>query len=155
MAGRRGGGKRKDGDIGEWVAPFLAAFASSYGNYSRAAVAAGIERRTIYNEMEKNPIFKKAVEDIKAGFVDDLRTSVIKRATRGVRTPVYQGGELVGRVRKFETALSIFALEKLDPDFAEKKTNDAPAEPQRLQIEIIASDPDRENKIRDALKKTE
>ena len=143
------------GDIGEWVAPFLAAFAGNYGNISRAALSAGINRETVRLEMERSPVFKKAVEDIKAGFVDDLRASAMKRATKGVRTPVFQNGMEVGRVRKFETALTVFALGKLDPDFGDKANNGAPIEPQRLQIEIIQSDPERENKIRDALKKTE
>lgn len=140
---------------GAWCLVFLNEFRTNGGNFSLACDAAKISRQGAYDEIKKNPGFAQAVDDAKKALVDKVRKSALSRAADGYEKPVFQDGVQIGTQTVYETALTMFVLQKLDPDFGDKANNGAPIEPQRLQIEIIQSDPERENKIRDALKKTE
>jgi len=54
-----------------------------HGNYKKAAEAVGVSRSSVFNEMKKSAVFKKAMEEAKACYVDDLEAILDKRIKDG------------------------------------------------------------------------
>ncbi len=92
------------------------------GRFDDAASAAGVSMRTGWNWRfgvrggKPDEAFVEAV-DVARGFAGDrMEAEVMRRAFDGVEEPVYQGGRMVGTVRKFSDVLAIFALKGAMPE---------------------------------------
>jgi len=101
--------QRKRGPMREEEKPlvqanFLRIFAQQ-GNVLQAALRAGVDRSTIYKWKDEDEEFaeryKLALDDVN----DRLRAEMWRRAVKGVRKPVYQGGKLVGHVQEYSDGL--------------------------------------------------
>jgi len=102
-----------------WVTKFLSALAQ-YGNVSRAALYAGIERSTAYDERHANPEFaddwEYALELGTSGLEDEAK----RRAFEGVKKekPIYVRGKLAHTLveTEYSDTLLIFLLKAHRPD---------------------------------------
>ncbi len=83
---------------------------SKFGNTSRAAEVAGIPRPTIYNRLQTDDAFAKRYEEAKAHGLEGVEDEALRRATKGVETPVFYMGEKVATVTTFSDALIQFLL---------------------------------------------
>jgi transposase-like protein len=103
-------------------AAFLAVLAKGY-SVTAAVEAAGLARSTVYAWRESDPAFAQAWEEAEESGTDRLEDVAYQRATDGVLEPVYQGGRLVGEVRKVSDTLAIFLLKGRRPwKFKDKVT---------------------------------
>src|SRR5262249_26556 len=86
------------------------------GTITAACRAAGINRATHYDWLDRDPQYVKDFEEAKEVRVELLETEMRRRALVGWDEPVYQGGKLVGHIRKFSDTLLIFALKAERPE---------------------------------------
>lgn len=96
-------------------AAFLAVLAKGY-SVTAAVETAGLARSTVYAWRESDPDFAKAWAEAEESGTDRLEDVAYQRATEGVLEPVYQGGRLVGEVRKVSDTLAIFLLKGRRPE---------------------------------------
>ncbi len=94
---------------------FLDAYAQ-LGTVTSASEHVGISRRDHYHWMERDPDYPARFQTACEKAVDKLEREVVRRGAEGWDEPVYQGGKLVGTVRKHSDLLLIFALKGLRPD---------------------------------------
>ena len=103
---------------------FLAAY-SDMGIIGPAAEFACIDRRTYFfwlaESERENPTpeaiaFKDAAKHAQELANDKLEAECIRRARNGTDEPVFQGGKLVGKIKKYSDLLLIFALKANRPD---------------------------------------
>ena len=94
---------------------FLDALAQTC-NITKACEISGIGRASVYDWRGEDEGFakdwKKALE-IGSELLED---EAVRRAREGVEEPVYQGGRLVGHVRKYSDTLLIFLLKGAKPE---------------------------------------
>lgn len=86
------------------------------GNITKSCEKIGISRVTPYLWRDKDEEFKKAWEEaewIAAGLLEE---EARRRALEGWDEPVYQGGDLIGTIRKYSDTLAIFLLKGLKPE---------------------------------------
>lgn len=81
-----------------------------------AAEAAGIARTTAYQWRDADPAFRQAWEDAVNAGTDLLEQEAWRRAHDGNTEPVYHRGEIVGHVRKYSDALTMFLLKGRRPE---------------------------------------
>ena len=93
---------------------FIAAYAKC-GNLSRAAEIAGCHRNQHYRWLEE-PGYREAFDEAHEMACDALEDEARRRAYIGVDEPVYQGGKLVGKVKKFSDTLLIFLMKGNRPE---------------------------------------
>lgn len=72
-----------------------------------------IPRRTVYNWINSDELFKSQYEASQKMAIDLMEEEARRRAFHGVKEPVYQGGKKVGYVQKFSDTLLIFMLKNL------------------------------------------
>lgn len=89
---------------------FLKTLRQTGGNVSRACKAEGIARRTAYDWRNDDADFAAAWDEAVEAGLDDLEQEAYRRAFRGTRKPVYQGGKLAGHVQEYSDTLAIFLL---------------------------------------------
>ena len=81
------------------------------GNMTRAARAAKVARKTVYEWMEWYPEFKEAVEEVRASWVEGIEEEAYRRAVEGVTEPVgWYKGEPGGYVQKYSDSLMAVLL---------------------------------------------
>jgi hypothetical protein len=95
-------------------AQFLCEF-SLCGNVLRAARAAGVGRRTVY-EWLLDRRFKELYDEAHEDALDQLEDEARRRAVDGVLEPVVSGGKHVTDVRKYSDTLLITLLKAKRPD---------------------------------------
>jgi hypothetical protein len=100
-----------DGAKGDFLAILMRC-----GNVSYACRKAKLERRTAYRWREQSEAFRKAWDEAAELGTDALEDEAIRRGFRGVRKPVFQGGQCVGYVREFSDTLLIFLLKARRPN---------------------------------------
>ena len=105
---------------------FLAAYISSGGNISRAAHAAGVDRRSHYDWLTESE-YAKAWKDAKRQSADVILDEIKRRAFEGYLKPITYKGEVTDYELAFETQAGIRILEAIHPDFQRK----APAVPKK------------------------
>lgn len=94
---------------------FLIAF-SQLGSRTNACRAVGITTVTVWMWNKKDPAFAKAFVRA-AEIASDLHEDeLIRRGTEGVIEPVFQGGRLVGAVRRYSDGCLIAALKAGKPE---------------------------------------
>ncbi len=80
------------------------------GNRSRAARALGISPAAVWFWRHDDKKFAAAYDKAMDIAVDLQEDEMIRRACEGVLEPVFQGGQLVGSVRKYSDGLLQFSL---------------------------------------------
>lgn len=98
-----------------WQDKFIAAL-ENRGIVQDAAKAARINRTTAYSERNKNPEFAERWQAALEKAADTMEGEAFRRAVKGVRKPVYQGGKLVGHVQEYSDVLLIFMLKAIRPE---------------------------------------
>ncbi len=99
-----------------YLIDFLRAFREC-GVVERAARKAGIAKNTHYNWLASNETYREAFELCRINVCDQIERALAKRLIEGWDEPVYQGGELVGKKRKFDNATALRYLERISPKF--------------------------------------
>jgi len=95
---------------------FLSAYVACFGNISRAALAASIERTKHYRWLEASAAFADAFRVAHADASERMEAEATRRAFHGVVRPVYQGGVLVGYVNEYSDRLAEILLKGNLPD---------------------------------------
>lgn len=95
---------------------FLAKLATSAGNVSKAAKAAGISRSATYVAKTTDADFSVSWENVINTVVDAMEEELHRRAAKGVLEPVFYKGEMVAKIRKYSDRLLEFALKGKRPD---------------------------------------
>jgi hypothetical protein len=83
---------------------------------SLALKAAGASMADLYQWREHDTEFSVQEAHVRELIVDQLESEAVRRAYKGVRKPVYQGGLLAGHVQEYSDALLIFLLKGLKPE---------------------------------------
>jgi hypothetical protein len=100
---------------------FLAAYAET-GTIKQAAKIAGIERKSHYLWLEKDPEYVEMFKSAREQAGDQLEQEARRRAIEGVPEPVWYRGQIVGEVQKYSDTLLIFLLKGAKPEkYAERK----------------------------------
>mgnify|MGYP003584922889 CR=1 FL=1 len=94
---------------------FLAAL-STYGNVTRAAEIAGLDRTALYNKRKGDAAFSRAWDEAEALGSAALEDEARRRAYEGWEEPVWHKGKECGSVRKFSDTLLIVLLKAHMPE---------------------------------------
>ena len=86
------------------------------GIVSGSCDAAGVARRTAYDQRENNPEFAKRWGEAEAKATERLEAEAWRRATEGREEPVFWQGERVDTVMKYSNTLMIFLLKAHNPE---------------------------------------
>lgn len=108
-------GKRRATKTVDWRPAFLKSLAK-LGNVTRACQAAKIGRAAAYAMYEKTASFAKAWDEALEEATDLLEDEARRRAERGVRQPIYQGGLLVGYKQVYSDTLLTLLLKANRPN---------------------------------------
>lgn len=84
-------------------------------NVKEACKLTALSRRVVYVQREKDEEFAKAWEEAIEDAVDALEAEARRRAFKGVKKPVYQGGKRVGYIQEYSDTLLIFLLKGYRP----------------------------------------
>jgi len=95
---------------------FLNAYRLS-GMKQRSAALAGVSCRAIQKWRQEFPEFEERFEDAHAEYVESLKEEVHRRAVIGWDEPVFQKGECVGTIRKYDSNLLMFLTKQAEPSF--------------------------------------
>lgn len=82
----------------------------------RAAKSAKVGRRTVYEWLERDAVFKGLYDEAYQDANDAMEEEARRRGEDGVPEPVYQGGKLVGHIQKYSDTLLITMLKARRPD---------------------------------------
>lgn len=86
------------------------------GNVSESARFVDLSRSRAYELRREDEDFREAWDDAEAEAADVLEREAWRRATEGWEEPVYQGGKLVGHVRKYSDAMLALLLRGHKPN---------------------------------------
>lgn len=113
------------GSVGAALTPRVADVARKQAAYLKGVLrdgtmtsgcrAAHVDSRTVYAWRE-DPAFAEEERRIREAMIDGLEAEAIRRGTRGVQQPVYQGGKLVGYRTEYSDALLVLVLKAMRPD---------------------------------------
>lgn len=81
-----------------------------------ALKAAGASMGQLYRWRETDVEFSISERQSRDAIADTLEAEAVRRAYKGVRKPVYQGGLLAGYVQEYSDALLMFMLKGLRPE---------------------------------------
>ena len=96
--------------------PIFLNLLSKNGNVSLSAQEAGIVRQAAYDARDRDKAFSQAWEDAMEQATDVLEREAWRRASEGVRQPVFYQGAVCGHVQKYSDVLLIFLLKGARPD---------------------------------------
>jgi len=85
---------------------FLKNYAKT-GRINQAAAVAGVCVNTIGNLRKSSPEFMALFMEADEKYCESIEAEIERRAMRGVEEPVWQGGQEVGRKRKYSDKLLI------------------------------------------------
>ncbi|WP_130472941.1 terminase [Candidatus Magnetaquicoccus inordinatus] len=95
---------------------FLRALAR-LGCVTRAAAEAGLSRVVLYTSRSADRDFAEQWTEAIETFADSLESEAFRRGVQGVDQPVYQGGQLVGHVRRYSDSLLLAMLRARIPAY--------------------------------------
>ena len=87
-----------------------------YFTPTAALAKAGASQAKLARWREQSAEFMVAEQHAREQIADQLEAEAIRRAFKGVRTPVYQGGLLAGHVTQYSDQLLTLLLKALRPD---------------------------------------
>lgn len=114
---------------------------------SQAAEKAGIQRRTHYDWLAKDPEYAARFAESDRIAIKALEDEATRRALHGVDEPVFHQGVICGHVLKYSDRLMEFLLKGRDPGRygdrfkAELTGKDGGAIKQETKIEVVVVDP--------------
>ena len=95
-----------------------------FGTIGKASQYAKISEDRIYALKRQNTLFKeqvdKALDIYRNDLQDGIRTAIAKRAIDGIDEPVFQGGKLVGYVKKYSDSLLAQMAKANLPEYQER-----------------------------------
>jgi len=94
---------------------YLAAL-PKYFTVSAALTSAGASAEQLRRWRERDGAFCVREQDARNEMADRLEAEAVRRAFKGVRTPVYQGGLLAGHVTQYSDALLTLLLKAMRPE---------------------------------------
>src|SRR5215471_13935254 len=94
---------------------YLAAL-PKYFTVSAALTAAGASEEMLRRWRERDGAFCVREQDARNVMADRLEAEAVRRAFKGVRTPVYQGGLLAGHVTQYSDQLLVLMLKAMHPE---------------------------------------
>jgi hypothetical protein len=100
----------------DWQAAYLEVYAR-IGREREACERVGVGHSTVWRERQRNEDFALAFNAAHARYVESLRKEIHRRAVEGWDEPQFYQGEVVGHVRRFDTALLIFETKRHDPAY--------------------------------------
>jgi hypothetical protein len=100
--------------------------------------AAGVSSCTIYAHKAKDPEFAAAYAEAQAANIGVVDDEIRRRAIEGWLEPVYQGGELVGHVRKYSDPLLTLLAKSRDARYREKTALEVSG-PGGSPVQLLAS----------------
>ena len=104
--------------------PRFMAILKRTANVSLACRALKLSRVAAYERREKDPEFAAEWDNAIAEAIDHLEGEAFRRAFKGCRKPVFQGGALVGHVKEYSDTLMTVLLKGHKPDrYREKVDN--------------------------------
>lgn len=86
------------------------------GTVSHALKAARVPQSALLRWREHDLEFSMAEREARDNVADALEAEAIRRAWKGVRKPVYQGGLLAGYVMEYSDSLLMFMLKAMRPE---------------------------------------
>jgi hypothetical protein len=89
---------------------------AQYMTVSAALVASGCNAVQLRRWREEDGAFLVAEQDARNVMADKLEAEAIRRAFKGVRTPVYQGGLLAGHLTVYSDQLLTLLLKAMRPE---------------------------------------
>lgn len=95
---------------------FLAELYANGGLVVHACKKLKLERRTVYNWRNRDPVFAAQWDEVIDLCVEAAEAECRRRAVEGFDEPVYHKGEMIDKVRKFSDTLLIFFLKAHRPD---------------------------------------
>ncbi len=96
-----------------------------YGNVTRAAKAASVSRRVVYEWREEDEAFAKAWDEAIEESNDVLEGEAYRRAVTGTLEPVFYQGEKTGTVRRYSDSLLSLLLKSNRPEkFKDRVANE-------------------------------
>lgn len=98
-----------------WIPAFLETLARS-ANVTTSVRAAGITQTTAYTRRRTDDGFAKDWDEALDQGIARLEEAARHRALDGVDEPLMYQGEVVGHVKRFDTALTIFLLKAHRPE---------------------------------------
>lgn len=96
-------------------AKFLRILVDSGGHVTKAARAVALARGYMYQVRERDPQFAADWDAAIEEGTENLEREAYRRAFKGTRKPVFQGGELVGHIQEYSDTLTIFLLKGRRP----------------------------------------
>ncbi len=97
------------------AAQFFRVLAAS-GSVSLASKRSGIPRTTLYAHRAAHPAFAKRWAEALGLGVEKVRDEVFRRALVGIKRPVFQAGQMVGKVKHFDNRLLWSLLKAHEPE---------------------------------------
>ena|SRR5436190_3243499 len=88
----------------------------SYFTVTAALAKAGASANQLAKWREQDAAFLVKESQARDAIADQLEAEAIRRAFKGVRTPVFQGGLLAGHVTQYSDQLLTLMLKALRPD---------------------------------------
>ena len=95
-------------------AAFLLVFPDE-GTVTHAAARVGIDRATHYRWLHDDAAYASAFAEAEVKATDNMEREARRRAIEGTDEPVYQGGKLIGHIRKYSDTLLIFMMKAAMP----------------------------------------
>lgn len=81
---------------------------------------AGVSPSTVRSHLTTDPVFKAAYDEAMNDFKEHVETEIYRRAISGWDEEVYQQGEYVGTIRKFDSRLLELLAKRHIPEYKEK-----------------------------------
>ena len=88
-----------------------------------ALKAAGASSTQLWQWREHDLEFSLAEKQCRDQIADMLEAEAIRRAVKGVKTPVYQGGLLAGHVQEYSDSLLVVLLKGMRPERYRERTD--------------------------------
>lgn len=102
----------------------FAAILAATLNVSQACRAIGISLACAYQWRKKHPDFAEAWDSAVREAVHEAEGELMRRGVHGVDEPVYQGGKLVGTVRRYSDSLLQFLVKAHDARYKDRQSID-------------------------------
>lgn len=87
-----------------------------FGNVTKSAKAAGVNRMAVYRRRNQDPEFAKLFEEARRTGADGLEDEALRRAAEGYEEPVFYQGVQTDTVRKYSDNLMALLLKGAKPE---------------------------------------
>lgn len=87
-----------------------------YFTITAALTSAGVSYKVLLNWRESDPEFLMREKNARDELADAIEGEAIRRAFKGVKTPVYQGGLLAGYIQVYSDQLLTLMLKAMRPE---------------------------------------